>query len=296
MLGHMTPMLVPRDLWHAWIWNPFITLPLALGALWYGTGTRALWRASRRGRGVRDWEVACFATGWLVLTLALVSPLHPLGEVLFSAHMVQHELMMVVAAPLLVLGRPLVPFVWAVPQSWRKSAGDLTRRPWLRRCWATVTRPSMAWALHAAAIWAWHAPALYDATLDNAFIHTLQHVSFLFTALLFWWSVLRGARVSRGVAVASVFTTMLHTSALGVILAFTNSMWYPAYAATTAVWGMTPIEDQQLGGLVMWIPGGVSYLIATLFLVAGWMKESESRAQMREDLVAQAAPVQWRAT
>jgi cytochrome c oxidase assembly factor CtaG len=294
--AHTGEALAPHDLWHAWVWSPFITLPLALGAVWYAVGTKALWRASARGRGVRGSEVACFAAGWTVLALALVSPLHPLGEVLFSAHMVQHELMMVVAAPLLVLGRPLVPFVWAMPPSWRRFTGDIARVPLPRRLWAALTRPSTAWVLHATAIWVWHVPSLYDATLDNAFVHTLQHVSFLSTALLFWWSVLRGARLARGAAIGSVFTTMLHTSALGVILAFTNSLWYPAYATTTFAWGLTPVEDQQLGGLVMWIPAGVSYLVATLVLVAGWMKDSESRTRMREELVAQTASVQWSAT
>jgi putative membrane protein len=223
--------------------------------------------------------------------MALVSPLHPLGEVLFSAHMVQHELMMVVAAPLLVLGRPLVPFVWALPQHWRRSTGVVTRMPHVRQVWGTLTRPSTTWVLHAAAIWVWHVPALYDATLDNDFVHTLQHVSFLGTALLFWWSALRGTRLGRGAAVGYLFTTMLHTSALGVILAFTNSLWYPAYDATTTPFGLTPVDDQQLGGLVMWIPGSISYLVASLVLVALWMRESESRMEMRENVAARVATV-----
>jgi cytochrome c oxidase assembly factor CtaG len=291
MLGRVT---VPHHHSSAWVWSPFITAPLALAALWYATGIFLLWRASAPGRGVRGWEAASFAGGWLVLALALVSPLHPLGEVLFSAHMVQHELMMVVAAPLLVLGRPLVPYVWALPPGWRRSAGDVARAPAFRVAWGGVTRPSTTWLLHAVAIWIWHAPALYEATLDNPLIHTMQHVSFLATALLFWWSLLRGGRLSYGASVAYLFATMLHTSALGVILAFASSLWYPAYAATTMQWGLTPLEDQQLGGLIMWIPGGISYVVASLALIAGWMRESESRAMLREDVEARAAGAQWR--
>ena len=290
-LAHAGAALEAHDLWHAWVWSPFITIPLALGALWYAKGVRAVWRASSWGRGIRSWEVSCFAAGWFVLAAALISPLHPLGEVLFSAHMVQHELMMVVAAPLLVLGRPLVPFVWALSPRWRRSTVFFTRVSQLRRAWDAVTRPSTTWVLHAAAIWIWHAPALYDATLNNAFVHTLQHVSFLGTALLFWWSALRGARLGRGAAVAYLFTTMLHTSALGVILAFTNSLWYPAYAATTMRFGLTAVDDQQLGGLVMWIPGSISYLVASLVLVALWMRESESRMRTREEFAARVATV-----
>jgi putative membrane protein len=256
----------------------------------------AVWRASTVGRGIRAWEVACFAGGWLALVLALVSPLHPLGEVLFSAHMAQHELMMVIAAPLLVLGRPLVPYVWAMPAQWRRASGDLTRNVQFQRVWSRLTSPGAAWVLHAAAIWVWHIPFLYDATLDNAAVHTLQHVSFLGTALLFWWSVLRGSRLGRGSSVGYLFTTMLHTGALGVILAFTNALWYPAYETTTMRWGLSPIDDQQLGGLIMWIPGGVAYLVAALSLLALSLRDSESRVRAREALAAELNVVHWSAT
>ena len=286
--------MAPHDPSRVWVWSPFITVPLALSALWYAIGLRALWRSSAPGRGIRRWEVACFATGWLALALALVSPLHPLGEVLFSAHMVQHELLMVVAAPMLVLGRPLVPYVWALSPRWRRSLGDAARAGAVRAAWSGLTRPSTTWLLHAAAIWIWHAPALYEATLDSAVVHTAQHVSFLATALLFWWSVLRGTRLGYGASVAYLFATMLHTSALGVVLAFGSSLWYPSYAATTMRWGLTPLDDQQLGGLIMWIPGGVSYLVASLVLIARWMRESESRALLREDVAARATVAQWR--
>jgi putative membrane protein len=296
VLAHAGQPLAPHDLVHAWVWSPFITVPLALGAAWYAAGVAAVWRASTVGRGIRAWEVACFAGGWLALVLALVSPLHPLGEVLFSAHMAQHELMMVIAAPLLVLGRPLVPYVWAMPPQWRRASGDLTRNVQFQRVWSRLTSPGAAWVLHAAAIWVWHIPFLYDATLDNAVVHTLQHVSFLGTALLFWWSVLRGSRLGRGSAVGYLFTTMLHTGALGVILAFTNALWYPAYETTTMRWGLSPIDDQQLGGLIMWIPGGVAYLVAALSLLALSLRDSESRVRAREALAAELNVVHWSAT
>lgn len=296
VLAHVGEPLAPHDLLRAWVWSPFITVPLVLGAAWYAFGVAAVWRASAVGRGIRTWEAACFTGGWLALVIALVSPLHPLGEVLFSAHMAQHELMMVVAAPLLVLGRPLVPYVWAMPPGWRRASGDLTRDARFQRAWSRVTSPGTAWLLHACAIWVWHIPALYEATLDNAFVHTLQHLSFLCTALLFWWSVLRGSRLGRGAGIAYLFTTMLHTGALGVILAFTNALWYPAYATTTVRWGMTPVDDQQLGGLIMWIPGGAAYLVASLSLLALSLRESESRARAREELAAELAVARWSVT
>jgi cytochrome c oxidase assembly factor CtaG len=120
---------------------------------------------------------------------------------------------------------------------------------------------------------------LYQATLGGETLHTLQHVSFLGTALLFWWALLRGreGRLGRPAAVIYLFTTAMHTSLLGVLLTFSERLWYPLYDATTAPWGLTPLEDQQLAGLIMWVPAGVSYLIATLGLAATWLKESAAR-------------------
>jgi putative membrane protein len=113
-------------------------------------------------------------------------------------------------------------------------------------------------------------PELFDAALHHEWIHVLQHTSFFGTALLFWWSVLgRDRRSSHGgFALVSVFTTMLHTSALGALLTFATTAWYPSYAAAGGAMGLTPVEDQQIGGLIMWIPGGTAYLVAALVLVA----------------------------
>jgi cytochrome c oxidase assembly factor CtaG len=276
--AHAGEPLQPHDLWSAWTWSPAITIPLVVTLALYVVGTRALWARAGRGHGVRGAQVAAFLAGWLALVVALVSPLHALGESLFSAHMAQHELLMTVAAPLLVLGHPLVPALFALPASSRRRASGWTKAPWFRHAWSVITRPSVAFALHAIAIWGWHLPSLYAATLDNDLIHTLQHVSVLGTALLFWWTVLRPGWAGRGLALLSLFGTMLHTGALGALLTVSASVWYKPYAATTAAWGLTPLADQQLGGLIMWIPGGVAYLVAALALLANSLRESERRA------------------
>jgi putative membrane protein len=184
--------------------------------------------------------------------------------------MVQHELLMIVAAPLLVLGRPLAAWTWAFALQQRRSLAQATRWRWLAWLWGCITRPLVAWALHALALWGWHVPELFDAALHHEWIHVLQHTSFFGTALLFWWSVLgRDRRSSHGgFALVSVFTTMLHTSALGALLTFATTAWYPSYVAAGGAMGLTPVEDQQIGGLIMWIPGGTAYLIAALVLVA----------------------------
>lgn len=269
--------LTPHDLWSAWSFEPGVVISLALSGWLYLRGVRRLWRSAGISRGIQRWEAGAFAAGWAALALALISPLHRLGRVLFSAHMAQHELLMVVAAPLLVLGRPIVPLLWALPLSWRQRVGDWATATPVSTVWIFLTLPLVAWVLHAIAIWLWHAPALYQATLDSEAVHTLQHLSFLGTALLFWWTVLRwhGGRLGRPAAVLSLFTTSVHTSLLGALLTFSSSLWYPLYGSRTLPWGLTPLEDQQLAGLIMWVPAGLGYLIAALLITASWLGEAE---------------------
>jgi putative membrane protein len=263
----------------SWPAEPAVVLPLALAAALYGYGLWRLWRSAGPGRGIRHWEAGAFAGGWCLLALALVSPLDHWGEELFSAHMVQHELLMVAAAPLLVLGRPIVAFLWALPIAWRRSAGAVSASAWVQKPWERLTRPAIAWAVHAVAIWVWHVPDLFMATLRSELVHAAQHISFLGSALLFWWSLLRmrEGRLGRPAAVLYLFTTAVHTSLLGALLTFSTVLWYPIYRSSTAAWGLTPLEDQQLAGLIMWIPAGIGYLVAALAVAASWLKEPRPR-------------------
>ncbi|HUR93785.1 MAG TPA: cytochrome c oxidase assembly protein [Gemmatimonadales bacterium] len=288
VLLHPDGPLTPRELWGAWSWQAGMVVPLALSGALYAAGTHSLWRSAGRGRGVRPGETAAFVLGWLALAVALTSPLHRLGEVLFSAHMAQHEILMAVAAPLLVLGRPLVPFVWSLPPAWRRGAGSWTSRRTFRFGWGTVTHSATTWTLHAVAIWVWHLPSLYQATLESGLVHVLQHASFLGTGLLFWWSVLRrrGDRIGTPLAVVSLFTTALHTSLLGALLAFSSRVWYPLYGPQSAAWGLTPLEDQQLAGLIMWVPAGIVYAAAALALLATWLVEPRARGVRFQRLAA----------
>ena len=277
--------LEPHDAWTAWELDPWVVVPLALLAVLYTAGLRRLWTRAGTGRGITRGMAAAHVAGWVTLALALVSPIHAMGEVLFSAHMVQHELLVALAAPLLVLGRPGVVLAWGLPSRWRPRAGRLLASSPVRATWRFLTLPFVAFVLHAAALWLWHAPRLYERSLTSDLAHATQHASFLGTALLFWWSVLRplhtrgeAARRARGAAAFSLFATMLHTGALGALLTFATSLWYPAYGATTAPWGLMPLEDQQLAGVVMWVPGGIAYLAATLALMAGLLREPSVRA------------------
>ncbi len=260
-----------------WSFEPWVLACLALSAAWYAAGVVRLWRHAGRGRGIGVLPVGSFAAGWLALVVALVSPLDALGSELFSAHMVQHEVLMIVAAPLLVVGCPLAAWAWGLPRAWRAAIGGFFHHPAWRRPWQVVTAPVAAWALHAAALWGWHLPVLFDAALANEAVHAVQHAAFLFTALLFWWSLVEADRRGRhGVALLSLFTTFAHTGALGALLTLAGVPLYAPYFGTTSVHGLTPLEDQQLGGLVMWIPSGLLYLACGLVLAAHALASSSA--------------------
>lgn len=280
-LGHSGGHPIPEDPWLAWSADPWVVAPLAATALLYALGVGRLWTRASVGAGLRRWRVATFAVGWLAAALALVSAIDVLGEELFWMHMIQHEILILVAAPLLVLGAPQTAFVWAVPMRWRQALGGITRHGAWRRLWQSASNPLGAWLIHAALLWGWHAPSLMETSLADDGIHTLQHLSFFGSALLFWVAVLRGGHGGwgKGAAAVAVFTTAVHSSALGALLTFSASVWYPSYLDSAPEWGLTALEDQQLGGLIMWVPGGVVFLVAGLALVAQWLHESERRAQ-----------------
>jgi putative membrane protein len=263
----------------SWSWEPEVVMSLAVTAWLYVRGLRRLRAATESPHKLRH-ELLCFAGGWVLLAVALVSPLHPWGRELFSAHMTQHELLMVGAAPLLVLGRPGLIFLWAFPKSGARELMLWNEALGLRWLSDHLTRPVAAWIVHLLALWVWHVPGLFQSTLDSELAHALQHLSFLGTAILFWYAVFYGPqrRVGYGVAVLSLFATVLQTGALGALITFAPHVWYPRYAATAPNWGLTPLVDQQLGGLIMWVPAGLVYVIAALALFARWLEESGTMA------------------
>ncbi|HEY9024743.1 MAG TPA: cytochrome c oxidase assembly protein [Burkholderiaceae bacterium] len=252
-----------------WLW-----ICLATSLVLYALGLLALWRRAGTGHGIARWRAACFAAGWLALLLALASPLDSWSARLFSAHMLQHELLMVVAAPLLVLGRPLAVWTFALTPRMRRACGGALRAAAWRGTWRLITRPLTAWALHAVALWAWHAPAAFDAALHDEALHELQHATFLASALLFWWTVLGVRHAAPGIPLLSVFTTMIHSGALGALLALSPWIWYLPYAASAFALGWDPLQDQQLGGLVMWAPAGAAYFASGLLLAAQLLRPS----------------------
>lgn len=266
--------------WHDWSFEPWASFLLAVFLAWYVIGALRLWRRSGPGSAIRRREILCWISGWIVAALSLLSPIDALGAELFWMHMVQHELLMLVAAPLMILGRPLPSLLWALPAPARQAMGGLGHSRAWRLPWRLASSPLGAWWLHALAIWGWHLPVIFQRALENEGMHILQHLSFMLTALLFWWSVLRpGSRPALLSALMSVFTTAVHTSALGALLVFATTVFYPAYASSAPAWGWSALEDQQLGGLVMWVPGGMAYLVAALLLMGRVLHTSAGRAR-----------------
>lgn len=263
-----------------WTLAPSVILPLAFGALLYAVGFVRLWRRADRGRSQLRRGALLYASGWLSLAGALVSPLHEAGERSFTPHMIEHEIIMLVSALLLVASRPGVPLVWALPDGLRQRLAGAGR--W--GLWRLLADPFVATALQSVLIVAWHAPSLFDRALRSEGWHIAQHVSFLVAALLFWRAMLYG-RPGRGgafVAAACLFVTSMIGGGLGALMSFAHSPWYAAYASlgmTPA--GLTPEQDQQLAGLVMWVPGGLYHLAAALWFLGRAMGESAEDAVAR---------------
>ncbi|HEY2805087.1 MAG TPA: cytochrome c oxidase assembly protein [Gemmatimonadales bacterium] len=217
----------------------------------------------------------CAAGGLAVLLVALAPPLHELSERSFAAHMLQHELLMLVAAPLLVLAHPL----WQVARLLPPSVVRALPRPApsLRLAWRRASSPFGGFMIHAVTLWGWHHPALFEAALHNDAVHILQHASFLGGALVFWHSLLRRrAHRDAGLGVLSLFATTLHTGALGALLTMAPRLWYPSYALMGGG-AAHALEDQQLGGLIMWIPASLVYVGFSLTMFARWLDESGRR-------------------
>jgi cytochrome c oxidase assembly factor CtaG len=246
----------------------------------YVVGLMRLWRSAGRGSGIKVLSSCAFFAGWLSLVLALIGPLHRLSEMLFSAHMTQHEVMMLISAPLMIIGRPQIAFTWSIPMNWRRHLSELKNNETFERSWRFVSGTFVAFLIHTAALWIWHAPVLFDATLTSDLVHALQHASFFGTALLFWWSIINGGLDRRAsfAGVLFLFLTSLHSGILGAFLTFTRQIWYTANGNSSAMWGLTALEDQHLGGLIMWVPAGLVYIAAGLMMFARTLRQAERRA------------------
>jgi putative membrane protein len=266
---------------HAAPWSS--EFPAALGiatiTIVYGLGLTRLWRSAGIGHGVRRWQAGSFVAAIAALVASLLSPIATLSEQLLWVHMIQHMLLMLIAAPLLVAGSPALVSAWALPRRWRVG---------LARWWARVRpdpharrlawHPVFAWLAFALILWVWHLPLLYQAAVQHPRIHDLQHLAFFGASCLYWrvmFDPIGRTRLGPVAVVIYVFTTSLHGMLLGVLIALSPQLWYPIYAHTTASWGMTAIEDQQIAGFIMWMPVCGVYAAIAVGVLAIWLHRAE---------------------
>ena len=271
-------VVAPGELARAWTFDPVLVAGLALTAGVYARGVARLGRRiAGKGRTARP---VAFFTGLAVVAAALVSPLDALAAALFSAHMVQHLLLMVVAAPLLAYARPAAALVAGLPSGGREAVRQAGAGG-LREVGHALTRPLVVWAVGTLVLWAWHMPSPYQAALEHDAVHVVEHASFLGAAVLFWSVVLTsGGRrgVARPVAALLVFVNGVQSTALGAVLLFASTPLYPGHDAGATLWSRSPLEDQQLAGALMWGPPALLYLATTGWLLFRWFAEMEDAA------------------
>ena len=249
----------------AWDLDPLVLVAALAGLVLYTRGALRL-RTRRSARTPSRTRQACFYAGLGLAVAAIVSPLHGWSETLFAAHMTQHLVLMVISGPLIVLGRPVPTFLAALPSQAARALARVRSAP--RKHAPFLLHPVAIWALSTAVLWAWHLPALYDAALENELLHALEHVTFVATALLVWGAVLGEHPIGEGSSVLLLFGTGLQSGALGALLTFAGSVLYESHAFAAPRAGFDALTDQQLAGVIMWIPSGIVYLaVMTVMLV-----------------------------
>lgn len=266
----------------SWNFRAEVMLVLAVLASAY---TRGWWRLQKQGQRdtARGWQSAAYLTGLMVLGLALLSPIDRFASTLFTLHMVQHLLLIMIAAPFLSLADPLLAFLWALPRRMRHKVGRLLSRDAVLRkgLWAVTWMP-VAWLVFVGNLWAWHHPTAYQAALRDEVIHDLEHLTFFGTALLFWWPMINPAPRVHGrlhpghptLHFLYLMTAAAQTVALGALIALPERVLYPLYAAAPRLWGPSPLNDQALGGGIMWVSAHM-YLLPILLMVARLLNEEE---------------------
>jgi cytochrome c oxidase assembly factor CtaG len=218
----------------------------------------------------------------LTIILSLLSAIDSFSADLFLMHMIQHLLLIMVAAPLIMVANPFPILLWGLPRG--RDIGLALFSPGARfaQFLRTTTGPGITWLLFVACLWGWHDPGAYDAALKSDLVHDIEHLTFYLTALLFWWHVTQsGPRVHRSMSPASriAYTVSIVPANMvaGVAISFSSEPLYKHYLTVPRLWGLTALEDQQLGGTIMWIPGSMMYLVAAIVLIAAWMREQEQQ-------------------
>lgn len=256
-------------------------LSAVLGIVGVSVLVLVYYRGWRKTAGRERWRVVSFAAGVVAVLAVLLPPVEHLAEDLVSAHMVQHVVLLLVGAPMITVSRPAEAMVVGLSVPSRKRIGHLRRVARLTPSTTSrFTRPIMVWLFYALGIWVWHGAVPYELAVRNVWLHAVEHAVFLVAGLAFWSVVLLPgrSRVTVGYRILMVFTTAFHSVLLGALLTFSDVLWYESYVESTQAMGLEPLTDQRLAGLLMWIPGGLVYTGAGLWLLTRWLKDDADDA------------------
>lgn len=287
--------LAPADLLWAWQWDPLLLAGLATIAWLYSQGVKTIWWRSGVGQGITPWQALAFNGGLTALFLAFISPLAALSSDLFIAHMAQHLLLILVAAPLLVLGNAPAALAWALPKWVHRWLGYWWRQQSdLHLIGRLFLRPGMIGGLHLVALWLWQAPYVYKVALHDPLVHGGQHGVFLVAAMLFWqllFSTKRPDPLPVTMTLRLVATTALAGVLLGLLITFVPILGYPVYTPTALRWGLTAVADQQLAGLSLASTMGLVYFGITIAYWRTW-RGSRRAVTHQQPIHLANAPVQ----
>jgi putative membrane protein len=259
-------------------WDPWLFAWIVGVALLYLAGLVRMGR-TRRARLLGRWRHLSFLAGIASLLVALLSPLDALADALFSAHMAQHLVLLLVAPPLLVLGRPYLVWLWAFELPQRRRLGRALAR--LRKTGVArfAVGPPATWAMLTIVLWFWHLPRPYAWALANSDVHLAEHLCFFFVSVAFWHLVAepyRKRRMGYGMTMIYVASIAVQNGLLGALLTFANHPLYVAHIGRTAAYGLTALEDQQLAGVIMWVPASAIHLAALSLLFVRWLDAAGS--------------------
>lgn len=285
LLAHTGEAVALHDVWKLWHFAHPLTFLLLFAAAWYQRGMLRLWQRAGYGRGIRPRQAWMFYGALLTLFFALQSPLETLAEISFTAHMLQHMLLLFIAAPLLVLSAAPVAFFGALPRHTAQSiARNLNRLQWLKSTWHRLTQLPAATVISTVVFWLWHHPALYELALVSETVHITEHGLFLFTAIIFWWAVLQPTRqkIQYGLNVLVLFILMLQGTLFGVLIVFSKQTWYDSYRLSAVMHQFDALQDQQFAGMMMWLPGGFIYTLLAAYYIVQWLNQIETSTQLVE--------------
>ncbi len=285
----------------SWPLNGRVIAILVLSALIYWRG----WLRGRRLlRGPYDHQrLAAFLISLFVLFIATESPLDAFDSLFLSAHMAQHLLLMMIAPPLLLLSHPFLPMLRGLPKAFVKEGlGPFLSWPALRKFFGWLTSPIPAWSVFAFSTLIWHLPFMYELALSSPAWHGVQHAFFFWSGVLFWWPVIQPGpgkpRWPRWVGIPYLLLADILNTGLSVIFVFSGKLIYPSYNVVRAT-QFGALEDQSLGGLIMWVPGSVVYLVPAFILVMSLFTSPNMRTTVAPERVPRTqrkASIWWKRT